>query len=147
MSEGAMRAAIALAGLLVGVAVGWMVTRMGPAPAQGLAGGARIIVVGPTAADVHPPRVNLSKGNHHVLFWIGTHRDRELVIESEEQIFEGQTQQANGRWAMTCMRRMCYSDEIRDAVQPGATEYKYWQLFKENGQTVDEADGWIIIDR
>ena len=146
MSEGAIRAIIGIAALLVGFAAGFMLTgggrgRSGP-DAIGLR---QVVVVGPTAADVHPPRVPLSKQNRDEIVWIATSPGKDLVIESVQQLFEQQTQQGNGRWAMTCSGRQCESKAIRSATALG--QYKYWQIFRQGGQTVDEADGWIIIDR
>ena len=146
MSEGAMRAAIGIVAVVLGVAVGWLVARVAPTPQPTPAIGDRfVVVVGPTAADVHPPEVALSKQKGDEILWISAGPGHDLVIESEEQLFQQQSQQSNGRWAMTCARRTCESGAILGQAAYG--RYKYWQLFLRNGQVVDEADGWIIIDR
>ena len=148
MSEGALRVAIGVAALLVGLAIGWLVARAAPGhgedPSPRL-DDRHVVVVGPTAADVHPPETRLRKSIGEEILWISAGPGHDLVIESEDRLFEQQAQQANGRWAMTCGGRRCESKAIRGATATG--RYKYWQLFKRNGQTVDEADGWIIIDR
>ena len=141
MSEAAMRTVIGLAALGLGFAIGWLVSAA-PAPTPAISN-QWVVVVGPTAADVHPPATRMRRGEE--ILWIAAGPGRDLVIESEAKIFEHQTQQGNGRWAMTCAARTCRSNAIRAATQDG--RYKYWQLFKQNGQTVDEADGWIIIER
>ena len=148
MSQGAM-VAIGVAALVVGFAIGWLVTRSAQGPGPGPSpriDNRHVVVVGPTAADVHPPTTRLSKDGREEILWISAGPGRELVIESDERIFEQQTHQANGRWAMTCAGRTCESKAIHRDTVINRT-YKYWQLFKQNGQTVDEADGMIIIDR
>lgn len=146
MTTGMVRALIGVVAFVVGVAVGWLAHRQSaPPPGTEKPGGAQVVVVGPTAADVHPPRVTLSRGNRDVLFWIGTSPGKQLFIESEQQLFENQERVASGRYQVTCARRMCFSDEILAAAADG--EYKYWQVFREPGQPDDVADGWIIIDR
>ena len=145
MSEGAVRAVIGLVALGLGFAVGWLVTRLAPPPAPAFGNNRYVVVVGPTAADVHPPETSLSRQKGDEILWITAGPGHDLVIESEEQLFERQAQQANGRWAMTCTRRTCESNAILGAA--GYGRYKYWQIFRQGGQTVDEADGWIIIDR
>ena len=145
MSEGAMRVAIVVVALVVGLAIGWLVARGAPTPRAAPTAGKWIVVVGPTAADVHPPETRLAKQRGDRILWVSAGPGRDLVIESEEELFEQQTQQGNGRWAMTCASRTCESNAILANAAYG--RYKYWQLFKQNGQTVDEADGWIIIDR
>ena len=148
MSEGALRVAIGVSALLVGLAIGWLVARSAPGPVPGPSpriDNRHVVVVGPTAADVHPVATRLKKSVGEEILWISAGPGHDLVIESEARLFEQQAQQANGRWAMTCAGRTCESKAIRGAT--GTGRYKYWQLFKQNGQTVDEADGWIIIDR
>lgn len=148
MSEGAMRAAIGVVALVVGFAIGWLVARAAPGPPatpRTPIAGKWIVVVGPTAADVHPMATNLSKQRGDRILWVAAGPDRDLVIESEQRLFEQQTQQANGRWAMTCANRTCESNALLAGAALG--RYKYWQIFRQGGQVVDEADGWIIIDR
>ena len=150
MSQGALPVAIGVAALLLGLAIGWLVARSAPGPGPGPSpriGDRHVVVVGPTAADVHPPKTRLSKQRREQIFWITAGPGHDLVIESEQRLFEQQTLQANQRWAMTCSGRTCSSNAILGSVQHGPTEYKYWQIFRQNGQTVDEADGLIIIDR
>ena len=147
MSEGAMRAVIGIVALLLGLAIGWLVARGAappPTPRTPIAG-KFVVVVGPTAADVHPPKQPISKQRGDQILWVAAGPGRDLVIESEQRIFEQQTQQGNGRWAMTCADRTCESNGILASAALG--RYKYWQLFRQGGQTVEEADGWIIIDR
>ena len=145
MSEGAMRAAIGVAALVVGLAIGWLVARAAPSPGPTPRIDNRfVVVVGPTAADVHPAKTALSKQRGDEILWVAAGPGRDLVIESEEQLFEGQSQQGNGRWAMTCASRTCESKALLQDAAEG--RYKYWQIFRQGGETVDEADGWIIID-
>lgn len=150
MSEGALRAVIGIVALVVGLAIGWLVARGAappPTPRTPIAG-KFVVVVGPTAADVHPPVQRISKRRGDQILWVAAGPGRDLVIETEQRLFEQQTQQGNGRWAVTCANRTCESNRILGSVQPDEIrKYKYWQLFKQNGQTVEEADGWIIIDR
>jgi hypothetical protein len=148
MSELAMRAAIGVAALLVGLAIGWLVARSAPSPGTGPTpriGNRKIVVVGPTAADVQPPKIALSKRNADEILWISAGPGHDLVIQSDKRLFEQQSQQGNGRWAMTCSEHTCESKAILGDAALGS--YKYWQLFVRNGQVVEEADGWIIIER
>ena len=148
MSEVALRVTIGVAALLVGLAIGWLVARSAPSPGPGPApriGNRFVVVVGPTAADVHPPEIALSKRNADEILWISAGPGHDLVIQSDKRLFEQQSQQGNGRWAMTCSEHTCESKAILAGAALG--RYKYWQLFVRGGQVVDEADGWIIIER
>jgi hypothetical protein len=139
MSNASMRVLIGTVALVVGFAIGWMAHRpSAPGP------GSHVVKVGPRAADVVPARVSLSKGNHDVLFWIAREQTHEVVIETEEQLFEGQTPQ-NGRFAVACAGRTCRSGEILASLKPDGQAHKYWQILTRPGEQPETADGWIII--
>jgi hypothetical protein len=146
MKQGAI--VVGIVALAAGFVIGWFVhaTPTPPTPPPPpVPAGSQVIRVGPGANQVNPPKVRIAKHAADVLFWMATNPKQELRIETVDEIFAGELKQANGRYAVTCSGRMCYSGEILDAA-PEGKDLKYWQVLVTNGQP-EEADGYVIIER
>jgi hypothetical protein len=143
MTEGGVRAIVGAVALAAGVALGWVIHQAAPVPPTP-GRGTQVIRVGPKPGQVNPPKVHVSKQATDVLFWITTDPKDQLLIETDEEIFEGQTHQGNGSWLVSCHGRICESGEIL----PGASEqsHKTWQTLITNG-TPARADAYVIIER
>jgi hypothetical protein len=108
------------------------------------------IIVGPKPDDLSHKKVQISKLDAEVVFWVAKKKTDTLRIEFEEELFEGMTeQQSNGRWVpKDCgMSRACYSGDIKDTTIPSPTvEHVYWQVLTDRNSQEHPADGMIIIN-
>lgn len=142
MSKGATQAVIGLVALAAGFAAGWLVHSKPPVgPTQGT----QVVHVGPHADQLSLDPVPISKSEHDVILWVGVTPGTDLLIETEQELFEQQTHGNSGRFAVSCHGRMCSSGDLLAAVGEG--RFKYWQILRTPGQSDDVKDGWIIIDR
>jgi hypothetical protein len=136
---------VAVVALLVGGLIGFLV-RPKPEPAKPMAGGHIIRV--DKDGKVNKEVVELNKDDNEVAFWVEDDRQKNLVIEfNDNQPFEGMTQTEDGkRWRVQCMDYTCFSGDIRKDAEGGGKRYQYWQVVKEkNGSGSKTVDGWIVI--
>lgn len=144
MANGSSRVLTVILSIVIALAAGWFIgSRARPQPSADK--GIKAIVVGPKAKDLTIPRLNMSRGDHDVAFWVSKDKAKKLYIEFTEEVFENMQRQSNGRYRVQCNGRHCYSDEIKEGTP--YTEYKYWQILDTGTPPPDEADGIIIIDR
>ena len=139
-----------LALLAIGCAVGCARKQAGGPPEdQAIKKGITAIVVGPKACDLNYPKVQISKVDGEVAFWVAKRKTDKLRIEFTEELFVDMDHLANGRWAPKgCdgKTRACYSGDIKDSTAPGSTEHKYWQILIDEKNNEDPCDGHMIIN-
>jgi len=107
------------------------------------------IVVGPQPDQLNYPKVQISKGDGEVAFWVARKKTDKLRIEFDDEVFEGMTKLGNGKFApKDCGEsRACYSGNIREATLPKPDPgYKYGQILIDENRQERSADGMIIIN-
>ena len=136
-----------LALLVIGCSVGCGTKNTGESMG-GIKKGISAIVVGPKACDLNYPKVQISKSDSEVAIWVAKKKSSKLRIEFDDEVFEGMTKNAEGKWIpKDCgTSRICYSGNINANVAPSNHEYKYGQVLIDENDHEDPCDGRMIIN-
>ena len=142
MATGSSQTTALVVAFVVGVGVGWAIGTYTATP-----GTIFSVVVGPSASDVFPSSVTLSRGHGDMATWTAKDPGKTLFIEFTEQPFQGmQPQTGTGRYRVACQGGRCDSGSISQSAP--YKDYKYWQtLVDVTTNQQDTADGHIIINR